>query len=157
MSLSAAAPITEKHVSPLLLKAERPEVYTEEIAEAKPQEPEIVLFARRTQYAAEAPKAPATHKPVFEHTGAVAASVHTSPALFTTNSEGRLVAATGFAHSGGVATELASALSAPAENSRGGDRHDDGSPQYVSAQKSRADIRYERLSEPILGGIFSVC
>lgn len=157
MALSPIAPTTEKPVSPLLLKAESPELYNEEVSETKPAEQEIVVFAQQARSATEAPRLTATSKPAFEHTGAAVASVHTSPALFTVNSEGRFVASTGFAHAGGVSTELASALSAPAENSRGQDKHDDGSPQYVSAQKSRADIRMERLDEPILGGIFSVC
>ena len=156
MALSPIAPTTEKPVSPLLLKAELPEVYNEEVSETKPAEQEIVIFAQKAQYAAEAPKFTATSKPTFEHTGAAAASVHTQPLPFTTNSEGRFVAATGFAHAGGVSTELASALSAPSENSRGGDKHDDGSPQYVSAQKSLVDIRHGRLGEPIKGGIFSM-
>ena len=157
MSLSAIAPTTKEPVSPLLLKTERPEVLPEEVSKAKPADQEVMLFAKMAEYVTEAPKASATHKPTFEQSSAAVASVHTPSSLFTTNSDGRIVASTGFAHAGGVSTELASALSAPTENSRGQDRHDDGSPQYVSAQKSRADIRQERLSEPILGGIFSVC
>lgn len=99
----------------------------------------------------------ATSKPTFEHTGAAAASVHTQYPMFTIDKDGRFVVSAGFAHTGGVSTELASALSAPSKNLRGGDKHDDGSPQYVSAQKSRADIRHGRLGEPIKGGIFSMC
>ena len=157
MSLSAVAPTTKEPVSSLLLKTERPEVYSEEVPEVKPQEQEVMLFAKKAEYVTEAPKASATHKPTFEQAGAAVVSVNTPPSLFTINGEGRLVASNGLVHTSGVATALPSALSAPTENSKGQDRHDDGSPQYVSAQKSRADIRYERLSEPILGGIFSKC
>ena len=156
MSLSAVAPKTTEHVSPLLRRAEQPEFHEEETT-TTPKAPEVMLFAKRAEYAAEAPRVTATHKPTFEYSGAAVSSVHTPPSLFTTNSEGRLVASTGFAHAGSVATALPSALSSPEGNSKGRDKHDDGSPQYVSAHKTRADIRQERLNEPILGGIFSRC
>lgn len=151
MSLSAIAPTTVDQI-----KAEYPKVSSEKNTETKPMQ-EIMLFAQKAQFAPITPEAQATPKAKFEHVGAAVASVHTSPSLFTTNSEGRFVASTGFAHSTGVATALPSALSSPEENSKGQDKHDDGSPQYVSARKSRADIRFEQLGEPILGGIFSKC
>ena len=159
MTLSPVTSATTKSPDVLLEKAalRKTSPENEELHAETKKPAEVMLFAQRSEYAVQTPKFTATSKPTFEHTGAAAASVHTQPSLFTTNSEGRFVAATGFAHAGGVSTELASALSAPSKNSRGGDKHDDGSPQYVSAQKSLVDKRYEILEEPILSGIFSMC
>ncbi len=158
MALSPVTPATTKSSDVLFEKAALRETSPEnEELHAETKKPaEVMLFAQRNEYAVQTPKFTATSKPIFEYTGAAAASVHTQPSLSTTNSEGRFVAATGFAHAGGVSTELSSALSAPSENSRGGDKHDDGSPQYVSAQKSLVGIRHGRLGEPIKGGIFSM-
>ena len=157
------APITgvmaqQQRINPILPKTQANEetAYAEEFS-TESTKPEIMLFAKKAEYSSEAPKMTAVSKPTFEHTGAAAATTQTTPALFTTNSEGRFVVSAGASHATGSTTELASALSGAESNEKGGDKKQEGN-SFLSAHKNIVDTRQEALEkDDILGSILSLC
>ena len=156
MGLSAVAPTTKDPIQAVSLRTARPETDEQEAIQAETKKPaEVLLFAQKTQYVTEAPKMTATSKPTFENAGAAVVSTQTSPALFTTNNEGRFVVASGFSHAAGGVTELASALSSPEGNSKGSDKKE-SKDTFLSAQKSLADVRMEALDDDIMS-IMALC
>lgn len=156
MAISAIAPTTKDPVQALQLRTANPETDKENNLQAETKKPaEVMLFAQKTQYATQAPKLTATHKPTFETTGAAVASVHTSPSLFSINNEGRFVAASGYAHAAGGVTELASALASPESNSGSSDKKEEGNT-FLSARKKLADVRMEALDDDIMS-IMALC
>ncbi|MCR4881335.1 MAG: hypothetical protein K6A44_05220 [bacterium] len=158
MAISAIAPTKKEPVQAVQLRTAAPETDArQEELQAETKKPaEVMLFASKTQYVTEAPKMTATHRPTFESVGAAVVSTHTSPALFTTNSEGRFVVASGFSHAAGGVTELASALAGAESNAGSGDKKDGEHNTFLSAQKSLAELRKEALDDDIMG-IMALC
>jgi len=157
------APVTgvtynQERINPILLReAKREEVPVDEQSTETIKPAEIMLFTKKAEYSSEAPKITAVSKPTFEHTGAAAATTQTTPALFTTNSEGRFVVSAGASHATGSTTELASALAGAEGNSRGGDKKEEGN-SFLSAHKNIVNTRQEALEkDDILGSILSLC
>ena len=118
---------------------------------------EFLVFAKTTGYSNEAPRVTATQKSIIESTGAATASTQSSPALFTTDNEGRFVVSTAASHTAGSTTALASALSGAESNEKGHDKKEKGN-SFLASHKTKEDIRLEALEKyDIRESILSLC